>query len=419
MGTVLTSSSDFQASQPQEDAVRNALEAILHSRYFSGSSRSSAFLRYSVEHLLSGNPPEMLKERVVGIEVFHRTGDYDSHQDPVVRVTANDIRKRLAQYYSEEGRADSIRLRIPPGSYGVVVSRTESLESTPLDQIHPSDDLIAAAKTGEKNKEDGICKSERKSLQSRLALRIIPAVIIGILVLAAGTYSLLTRRSSSAFEGVWHPFLISSEPVVVSVAEPVVYLPASNHNAPASSADKIVPLTNAVVGVGDAYTAVEVARILTEHHAKWRFLPSDETLGQDLLSSPVILIGAYSNHWTATLMQNLRFKFGPENTVVDRDHPKNVLRIPPLSHGWKTNEDYAIITRTRSAETGNPVMMIGGITNLGTYAAAEFLSSPKQLKAALSGAPRGWRDKNFQIVIHTTALGDVPGKTTVVATTFW
>jgi hypothetical protein len=44
-----------------------------------------------------------LKERTIGIEAFSRPPDYDQSVDPVVRITAGEVRKRLTQYYYEAG----------------------------------------------------------------------------------------------------------------------------------------------------------------------------------------------------------------------------------------------------------------------------------------------------------------------------
>ena len=52
-------------------------------------------LRYVVEQTLSGNE-ENLKERTLGVEVFRRSPDYDTNLDPVVRLSAGEVRKRLA-----------------------------------------------------------------------------------------------------------------------------------------------------------------------------------------------------------------------------------------------------------------------------------------------------------------------------------
>ena len=59
-----------------------------------------------VEHSLSGQEGD-LRERVLGVEVFGRASKYDTAEDPVVRVRAADVRKRLAQFIKLPSRRQS------------------------------------------------------------------------------------------------------------------------------------------------------------------------------------------------------------------------------------------------------------------------------------------------------------------------
>lgn len=97
------------------DWALEQLERILVSAHFRTSKRCSQFLRYVVEH--AGNDPVELKELTLGVEAFGRDAHYDTHQDPVVRITAGEVRKRLAQYYQESGHEGELRITLPPGSY--------------------------------------------------------------------------------------------------------------------------------------------------------------------------------------------------------------------------------------------------------------------------------------------------------------
>ena len=47
-----------------------------------------------MEQTLAENEDD-LKERTLGVEVFHRPPDYDTNADPVVRLCAAEVRKRL------------------------------------------------------------------------------------------------------------------------------------------------------------------------------------------------------------------------------------------------------------------------------------------------------------------------------------
>src|SRR5687767_7680735 len=89
-------------SDKSRDAAMIQLERIVTSAHFRSSKRCSLFLRYVVEHARN-NDFERLKERTIGVEVFDRAPHYDTNQDPVVRIAAGEVRKRLAQYYQEPG----------------------------------------------------------------------------------------------------------------------------------------------------------------------------------------------------------------------------------------------------------------------------------------------------------------------------
>src|SRR5579871_6511623 len=106
MGTtgVITANADARLlSEAERQAVQEQLERMLAHPLFKHSKRYPAFLRYVVEHTLEGQT-DQVKERVLGVEVFGRDVHYDTNQDPVVRMTAGEIRKRIAQYYHEPGR---------------------------------------------------------------------------------------------------------------------------------------------------------------------------------------------------------------------------------------------------------------------------------------------------------------------------
>jgi len=78
-------------------------------------------LRYVVEQTLAGQG-ERLKGYTIAVEVFARPPDFDAQTDPLVRVEAGRLRRRLIEYYADEGRDDPVRLELPRGSYAVVAS---------------------------------------------------------------------------------------------------------------------------------------------------------------------------------------------------------------------------------------------------------------------------------------------------------
>ena len=97
--------------------VRLHLEKVLAGKAFAGAKRSQDFLRLIIEHAIAGQLDD-LRERMIGAEMFGRPIDYDTANDAVVRVKANEVRRRVAQYYAEEGTdSDVVRIDLPTGTY--------------------------------------------------------------------------------------------------------------------------------------------------------------------------------------------------------------------------------------------------------------------------------------------------------------
>src|SRR5580700_6757124 len=111
-----TASNPVEFAETEKAAIEEQIERLLQTPYFSHSRRFPIFLRYVVQHTLAGQA-DSVKERTLGIEIFGRSADYDTSSDPIVRVTAAEIRKRIAQYYQEPGHDVEIRVSLPAGSY--------------------------------------------------------------------------------------------------------------------------------------------------------------------------------------------------------------------------------------------------------------------------------------------------------------
>ena len=92
------------SSTPSPEVVRQELQAILSGRPFATAVRARRFLTHIVEETLAGRT-DGIKELVLGIEVFDRPADFDPKTDTIVRVEAGRLRKRLEEYYADEGAA--------------------------------------------------------------------------------------------------------------------------------------------------------------------------------------------------------------------------------------------------------------------------------------------------------------------------
>src|SRR5438045_8747364 len=117
-----------------EQESRKLVERVAASQYLAKSARLRDLLVYLSGRVLEGT--EEIHEQEVGHKVFGRPPDYDTGSDNIVRVHASTLRKRLEQYFAEEGAAEPLLLEIPKGNYAPVFRRRENSSPLPA-TAHP------------------------------------------------------------------------------------------------------------------------------------------------------------------------------------------------------------------------------------------------------------------------------------------
>jgi len=189
----------------QRQLVRSQLEKIVSDGRFTASKRYPQLLRYIVEQTLEGNEDD-LKERTLGVEVFHRTPDYDTNLDPVVRLCAAEVRKRLAQYYQSPTHGGELRIDLNPGSYVPVFSQ-------PAPEA-PTFEMIQADVP---SKAEPVSQPKRaRRIYWPVGLIASAAIIVVIFFLGTRYWrqsqkqNISLEKTKSALEEVWSPLLTSS-----------------------------------------------------------------------------------------------------------------------------------------------------------------------------------------------------------------
>ncbi len=114
--TPVLSASTSQDDTPSTDDIRNALVAVLQSEVFAPVGQLRAFLAYVVRAVLENREQE-LKGYTIAVEALGRDESFDPNTNPIVRVEAARLRRRLALYYDDQGADDPVRILIPKGSY--------------------------------------------------------------------------------------------------------------------------------------------------------------------------------------------------------------------------------------------------------------------------------------------------------------
>lgn len=419
-------------------AVQRTLSAILESTPFRSSLQIRKLLEYIVTETLAGRG-DTLKERIIGTSIFDKPSDYDTNQDPIVRLRVAEVRKRLAVYY-QLVRDERVLVSIPSGSFKAVFEWSgrdpAQLPSAP----HPDSEKTRLQIDPIPQAQQEVVEPGPKSLSTRFrhrAMWIAIATSVALLAMASAHYYESFRERP--FNQFWSPVLNNSDTILIGMGNNPTYELSHSYEdeyfkghlgsryeeaglhpyvpiPPGATIDgKDIHLAeNTYLTIGDLMALSDVEYMLARRARKLdiRFV-NDMAFG-DLRQSPTILIGAHNNVWTLSATENLRFGFKGHSTIVDRIDPQK---------SWVANPDrsetYAIVARLLNSWNGKVVVAIGGVGYSGTRAAAEYITDPQSVARLAKSLPNGWESKSVEIVLHTSVKNQVPSAPDVVATYCW
>lgn len=373
------------------NAVIEQLNRIVASPLFRNSKRCGPLLQYIVLETIEGRG-DAVKERAIGISVFRRKPTYDTNEDPIVRSSAAEVRKRIAQYYHEAGHESELRIELTSGSY---VPHFYAPSPSPAVDLR-----IAGAR-------------RRKPLLG------IAAVCLAVSAVAGIVWALVADGGShSASRAFWAP---------LENADSVILATGDTSDVPAAAAQPSFAQTSQgdTVGFADGFTMARVSALLGAAGRKLEIRRARSLTLDDLRRAPAVLVGEMNNPWTRLLEGSMRFRFNWDvaNGIVRLQDQSNPGR-PLWTLDWNTpysrlKEDRAIITRVVDPRTEHAILVLAGCGRDGTTAAGEFVSEPRYLDALAARAPRDWSRRNLQVVIATDLIDGHSGPPRVVATHFW
>ncbi len=386
-----TSGAWLPETEAERHAIREQLDRILTSPLFKNSKRYPNLLRFVVARSLEGHT-DPLKERTLGIEVFGREPDYDTNLDPVVRTTAVEIRKRIAQYYHESGHEMEIRIDFPPGTY------------VPEFRMPPKPAVSAPAA------ESPVEKPPRKARYIGIG---IAAIVLIAAIIAARSWDRPTP-----LDLFWEPVLKTVGPVTMYMGRDVAQGPA-----PVVSLKDL--RESEMVAFADSTAMARVTALLVARHENYRFRLQPSAKMEDMRDGPSILIGGFNNSWALKLTGESRFSFARDPQahsiwIVDHQRPDFRKWSHDLTAPYTDlTEDYAIVSRVLDPTTGKLVVIASGLFKFGTEAAGEFLTCDTCMKELAAAGPSDWSQKNMQVVIGASVVGRTAGPPRILATYFW
>ncbi len=411
------------------DVVEKQLGRLRSSPLFSHSRRYPIFLDYVVRKTLSGQG-DKLKERTVGIEAFGRASDYDLNADPVVRVTAGEVRKRLAQYYYEPDHRCELRIELRPGSYvpefRMVDTPAFAVETVRMPGLTEIDVALAPDVAADPAILQPMPEVDDAATRNNVQAKRWRAVSVGLaiaLALAIGTAAVPRLHRATATDVFWQPVVDANGPVLISVGS-VVAMVNGNAVAPAPWTVSGHPLSSDPIAVSDATALSSIQQVLSIRSKTSTLESSTSTSFSDLQKGPVVVISGFDNQWTMRLTDPLRFHFvrtsTDDYTIQDRKDPEHRRWIVNTAAPFvKMENDYGIVARFHDRTTEQIVIVAAGIGENGTVAASRVLTDDRYLADLKRNKLLPRPDQNFEAIVETQIIDGKPGPPRILACYVW
>jgi len=321
------------------------LQQVLHSPQFRRAPKLQRFLELICDYHFQ-NRREEITEFLIATTVFGKGPQFDPSDDSLVRVQAREIRRRLREYYQNEGAASRIVLDIPVGSY-----------------LPAFTEVALPAKAG-----------PRASLRASWVMIGVTALICAALLLAADhERRLLLQTSKSAgrtpdttpnpsLTSLWKRFLDSDVSTLLVVSNPDVG-ECAEQKKEAGNSDSCEEYT----GMGEAVAIHLLTNMFRSARSPLIMKQSRIVTADDVKQHHLILLGGKQvNIWTRRLGPDLTLRPVPD---LSRDQARQYSIVVDQS-GQLTN-DRGILALRKNASTGYWLLFLYGHHSEGTRAAAE------------------------------------------------
>jgi hypothetical protein len=412
-----------------------ALQQILQSKTFSGCETILQILRFIVEKSIADRVDE-IKEYTIATEVLGRAKEFNSKDDNIVRVQVHRLRKKLDEYYKDEGARDPLQIFIPRGHYYPQYLRPQNdpLPSSPLSAEESSANGQNAAEIEKAIPAAGLSLASKIMTWQGLALAMI------VLNIALITYHFIRSswevqtnqnepRLAKSLAQLWQPFISKGKPPLIVYSNALFlmseqgdlyrYYAQTSHSLSmgaqvpslaglerrGSVPKGVWPLYyfDSYTGIGEVVAGGKIAQLLARSGQEFLIKRSRITSYEDIRNHNVIFLGA-------SLEDSILGKLPVESDLVfeepmgrefvgklairDRYPEPGKPAIYEFQRDEKTKvlqSEYALISLVPGVMPDQQILILAGLSTLGTQAAAEFAASEASMltleKVAGGGAP--------------------------------
>jgi hypothetical protein len=428
----------------EADARWQVAQRVVASRHFARSPLLSKFLLHIVAETLASRTSE-ITEHQIGVQVFDRPPTYRTVEDNIVRNYARQLRRRLAEYFAEEGGAELLQIDIPLGGYVPVFLPASELapqEQSPLRAVPIS---IGAEPRTHAVEPLSLVSPQRRSRNRPLAFALLLIAYSAALIVLVWFAALRmhTVRPGADATGptapLWAALFGGPGTTYIVPADAGLNLLEDLSRHPVPLAEYIDgAYTGLALPAMDAHSVedlrsqhftsyvdlqiISALSRLQQFNPQRAFLrfPRDLRL-DDLRNANAVIVGSVgSNPWAAIAESNANFRIvyreGMQGATIINSAPQAGEAATYVSH-WNepAHETYALISWVPNLESNGRLLVLQGLDVAGTQAAGEALFHPDVIAPILRLATRPDGSlRSFEILLRSTSIHSSATQTQVV-----
>lgn len=401
-------------------AIREELQRIVAGPVFASSHRTQRFLTYVVEHALEGHF-DQLKERSIGVDLFGRPAAYDTNQDSIVRVTATDVRKRLAEHYAATGKPEKVRIGLPQGSY---IPEVEVLQTE-------------AAEAAKGETPEGRAPAERWLVWLCVGLAAVVAILLwrDLSSWEASRGGRLGLPWSVMFAEERRTYLVTSDTAFAALQDLIKvrlnlsqyaarsYPPAGLELKPDVREAAQLLTRNQFTAAADASIAASMAQLAARQPGQFSVVSAKSMQIRSFRTNDNFLLSgsSYANPWVELFAKRLGLVVeydGKYQKQICRDRhpaPGQPAEYVPTAVTGGSGQAYAMLALVRNPGQAGWVLLLAGTSMEGTEAAAELALSGEQLHPVLRKVGIDpMTESEFEVLLRLNSMAGAASSVDVV-----
>lgn len=364
------------------------LKKITSSRHFSKSKINCDLLTYLVESSLENKNP---KEYTIGVELFGKKYSNAQKQDSNIRVYIHNIRKKLAEYYENEGSKDPVIFVVEKGKYRV---RFDS----PKDHRKP--------------------KSKPYLLPFIVAMS---ALLFTVILLFS-----ISKKATNPWEDLplWQDFAESDTPTLLVLGDYFVFngaLPTGrngifrdfNINSEVDYEhllDKNPELVKTISKSNLTYLSKmsvfcesEIHKVFAQTGATINVKLSSDLQPDDLKNNNIIFIGNYKNLGLfENLVKEMTFSFSISTTQYIFSSDPCAEIFEPKNDNTK-QEDYALVIKSKEF-SGNQILLFLSTKDIGNISVVNQMTNPDYMNDFYQKHPKQLNSEEFKALYKVEGI---------------